>query len=48
MTLIRVLKYGMLQPFLLNRNLVLRFAKGGGSTRNDEGYMGRGDQRISE
>jgi hypothetical protein len=37
---------GVLQPFPLNRNLVLRFAKGGGAQENDEGCIGRGDQRI--
>jgi hypothetical protein len=37
----------MLQPFPLNRNLFLRFAKGGGEHKiNDEEYIVRGDQRI--
>jgi hypothetical protein len=46
MTLIRVSKIWDVTALPLNRNLILRFAKGGGSTRNDEGCIGRGDQRI--
>jgi hypothetical protein len=38
----------MLQHSPLNRNLILRFTKRGGVQENDEGCIGRGDQRISD
>jgi hypothetical protein len=39
---------GCHNPAPLNINLALRFAKGGGAQENDEGCIGRGDQRISD
>jgi hypothetical protein len=46
MTLIRVSEIRDVTALPLNRNLVLRFTKGGGAQENDEGCICRGDQKI--
>jgi hypothetical protein len=46
MTLIRVSEIWDVITLPLNKNLVPRFAKVGGAQDNDEGCIGRGDQRI--
>jgi hypothetical protein len=46
MTLIKVPEIWDVTALRLNRNLVLRFTKGGGAQENDEGCICRGDQKI--
>jgi hypothetical protein len=46
--LIRVFKTRDITTLPLKRNIVPRFMKGGGAQENNEGCVGRGDQRMPE